>query len=504
MKRNWRSRLQVARYKLQGTSVWLQGKFKACLRALGQVSSLPARPWAGLKLACTPLGSRFQGYRHRLGQQVSGLSAYLGRQVFVVLLLVVMACTNKDAAHEHDTYTCPMHPTVISDKPGSCPVCGMDLVRKARTGEEVEITEELSRLLKSPNETVVASIKTIKGEYKSMPVNIEALGVVTYDTRNIYTIPSRIGGRLERVYLKYPFQPVKKGQKVAEIYSPELLTAQREILFLLENDSQNETLIKGAKERLQLLGASEAQISTLIKRKEPQNTFTIYSPYEGYVVSETQQAPAAPVSPQASSTPNAGGMNDGMGTTSGSSAMNTPTSTIASITESLMREGSYVTAGQTLFKIVNTSALRVELNLPAASASTIRKGTDVVLDFGDGEEQTATVDFIQPFFDEGQEFLTIRVYTEKSDKLHIGHLVKAKLTSSSLEAMWVPKAAVLDLGVDKIVFIKDKNVLKPQKVTVGTRTNDALEIKQGLTSSDEIAANAQYLVDSESFIKTQK
>jgi multidrug efflux pump subunit AcrA (membrane-fusion protein) len=146
----------------------------------------------------------------------------------------------------------------------------------------------------------------------------------------------------------------------------------------------------------------------------------------------------------------------------------------------------------------------VELNLPAASASTIRKGTDVVLDFGDGEEQTATVDFIQPFFDEGQEFLTIRVYTEKSDKLHIGHLVKAKLTSSSLEAMWVPKAAVLDLGVDKIVFIKDKNVLKPQKVTVGTRTNDALEIKQGLTSSDEIAANAQYLVDSESFIKTQK
>ena len=74
-------------------------------------------------------------------------------------------------------------------------------------------------------------------------------GVVTYDTRNIYTIPTRIGGRLERVYLKYAFQKVSKGQKVAEIYSPELLTAQRELLFLVENDAENTTLIESAKEK---------------------------------------------------------------------------------------------------------------------------------------------------------------------------------------------------------------------------------------------------------------
>jgi multidrug efflux pump subunit AcrA (membrane-fusion protein) len=336
-----------------------------------------------------------------------------------------------------------------------------------------------------------------------MSIKTEAQGIVTYDTRNLYTIPVRIGGRLEKVYLKYAFQSVKKGQKVADIYSPELLTAQRELLFLLENDSQNESLIKGAKERLLLLGASDSQINALIQRKEPQSTFSIYSPYDGYVISENQQIPAAPITRASASTTSSGGMNDGMGGASSSSTMS-GSATAAFAQESLIREGSYVTSGQTLFKVVNTSALRVELNLPSGAASGIKKGSAVALDFGNGDEQNATVDFIQPFFNEGQEFLTIRVYTKHSEKLHIGHLVKARLESASIEALWVPKESVLDLGVDNIVFVEDRKVLKPKKVVVGARTENAIEIKQGLSSSDKIAANAQYLVDSESFIKTQK
>ena len=146
---------------------------------------------------------------------------------FLPWILMLIACTNPDTAHEHDTYTCPMHPTVISDRPGTCPVCGMDLVRKYRPGEEVEITEDLSRLIKSPNETVVSSIRSVRGKYKSIPVVVPAQGVVTYDTRNIFTISARVSGRLENVYLKYTFQKINKGDKVAEIYSPELIAAQR-------------------------------------------------------------------------------------------------------------------------------------------------------------------------------------------------------------------------------------------------------------------------------------
>jgi Cu(I)/Ag(I) efflux system membrane fusion protein len=168
----------------------------------------------------------------------------------------------------------------------------MDLVRKARPGEEVEITEDLARLIKSPNEVVVASIKTVKAEYKSLPATVQAQGVVTYDTRYVYNIPARIGGRLEKVYLKYAFQPVRKGQKVADIYSPELLTAQRELLYLTENDKDNEELIRSAKSKLLLLGASEKQVEEIIARKEAVYTFSIFSGYDGYVISENQRAPA--------------------------------------------------------------------------------------------------------------------------------------------------------------------------------------------------------------------
>ncbi len=431
-------------------------------------------------------------------------NSLLPATILVMILAFVSSC-NKGGEHaEHaDTYTCPMHPTVISDKPGTCPVCGMDLVRKARPGEEVEITEDLSKLLKSPNETVIASIKTIKGEYKSIPVSIEAQGVVTYDTRNVYTIPTRIGGRLEKVFLKYSFQQVRKGQKIAEIYSPELLTAQRELLFLLENDSENQGLIQSAKERLKLLGATDAQINDLVQQKEPKNTFTIYSPYDGYVISDTQQSPSAPMTPQSAAS-SGGGMSDGMGGSSSTSPSSTQGASTVSSGDQLVREGSYAASGQTLFKIVNPSALRVELNVASTLTGTVKKGGKVTLDFGDQHNDEGTIDFVQPFFNEGQEFLTVRVYTKNTERLHIGHLVKAVIESNPVEALWVPKDAVLHLGVDDVVFIKEKNVFKPKKVVAGIRTENEVEIKQGLSSSDEIASNGQYLVDSESFIKTNK
>lgn len=420
----------------------------------------------------------------------------------VVILLAVVSSCNKGRDHAEHTYTCPMHPTVISEKPGTCPVCGMDLVRKARPGEELEITEDLAKLLKSPNETVIASIKTITGEYKSMPVSTEALGIVTYDTRNIYTISTRIGGRLEKVLLKYSFQQVQKGQKVAEIYSPELQTAQRELLFLLENDSDNSSLIQSAKERLRLMGATDSQINELIQSKEPKNTFAIYSPYDGYVIYGNQQTPVAPMAAQTSQS--SGGMRDGMAGSSGTlNPAPSGTSTISS-DDQLIREGGYVAAGQTLFRIVNPSALRVELNVASTLTGAVKKGDKVVLDFGDQHADEGTIDFVQPFFNEGQEFLTVRVYTEHTDRLHIGHLVKAVIESNAVEALWIPKDAVVHLGVDDIVFIKEKNVFQPKKVVTGIRTDNQVEIRQGLSSSDEIASNGQYLVDSESFIKTTK
>ncbi len=326
-----------------------------------------------------------------------------------------------------------------------------------------------------------------------MSININAQGVVTYDTRNVHTISARIGGRLEKVFLKFPFQQVKKGQKIAEIYSPELLTAQRELLYLLENDSKNELMINSSKEKLSLLGVTESQIKELATRRIPQHTFSIYSPYNGYVVPDFKQLPAATANAPARS------MDNGMAS---SSVGSTTSPTVGSAT--LLREGAYVTFGQTLFTIVNTSALRVELSIPSTLAANLELGGEVILDLGDGVVEQAKIDFIQPFFSNGQEFVTIRVFTRNTDRLHIGHLVSAMLKGDSIEALWIPKEAVLDLGEGNVVFVETNNVLKPKRVVLGSRTKDSVEIKQGLSSTDEIAVNAQYLIDSESFIKTPK
>ncbi|HPW63701.1 MAG TPA: efflux RND transporter periplasmic adaptor subunit [Cyclobacteriaceae bacterium] len=413
-------------------------------------------------------------------------------QLFILVMMI--SCTPKDSSHDHpDTYICPMHPTVVSDKPGVCPVCAMDLVRKGRRGEEVKITEDLAKLIKSPNEVVLASIKTAKAEYKSMPVLLTIQGVVTYDTRNIYTIPARVGGRLVKVFLKYNYQPVRKGQKVAEIYSAELVSAQREFLYLLKNDPGNQLLIDAAKSKLLLLGASEKQIDQLPKTQKVTNTFSIFSPHDGFVISDDLPAPASPVNGAIKSS---GGM--GMG---GSANTARSSSEIPSVSaSSFVREGSYVTSGQTLFKIVNTNSLWIEYNVPLTQSSQIKVGDK--LEWVDQDKtKTLKIDFGEPFFSEGEDFIKLRSYYKGSD-ISVGQLVEARTQSTSVESLWIPKQALLDLGIDEIVFVKERGLFKPRKVSSGLRTGDWVQIISGLASSDELATNAQYLVDSENFIKT--
>jgi multidrug efflux pump subunit AcrA (membrane-fusion protein) len=410
--------------------------------------------------------------------------------LFLLITALLISCNNQKHAEHADTYTCPMHPTVISDKPGVCPVCGMDLVRKAREGEEVTITEDLAKLTKSPNELITSKINTIKPTYKAMTGTIAALGIVTYDSRNVYNIPAKVGGRLEKVLIKYPFQKIGKGQKIAEIYSPELMTAQREFVFLLQNDSNNMDLIESARNKLILLGLSEKQVAELARRREPEVVISLYSPYDGYVVSENQKAPMLTASLQGT------GMN----------AMAAPARSPSSATESgddLVRVGSYVSAGQTLFKVVNTSRLFVEMNVPVSQAGSIKPEEEITLDMGHGVAEKGKIDLIQPFFESGEDFLRIHAHIIRSHGASIGQLIKAKIPVSSDEGIWLPREAVVDLGLNRVVFVKERGAFKAKNVTTGMLIDGWVEIKNGVASSDELAAKAQYLVDSESFIKSK-
>jgi hypothetical protein len=159
-----------------------------------------------------------------------------------------------------------------------------------------------------------------------------------------------------------------------------------------------------------------------------------------------------------------------------------------------------VSSGQTLFKIVNANSLWIEFNVPLAQASQIKVG-DKLEWIDHSASKSLKIDFVEPFFLEGEDFIRLRSYYKGSD-ISVGQLVEANTQTTSMESLWIPQHALLDLGIDEIVFVKERGLFKPRKVSSGLHTGDWVQIINGLASSDEVATNAQYLVDSENFIKT--
>jgi membrane fusion protein, copper/silver efflux system len=420
---------------------------------------------------------------------------------FILLMIIAISCTthdHKNPSVKAGQYTCPMHPQIVEDKPGTCPICGMDLVKKGQTGEAVKITAELTYLLKPTNAMVISSIKTITPLQKEMELTTYATGLITYDTRRFTSVPIRFGGRIEKLLIKYNLQPIRRGQKILEIYSPELLTAQRDLLYLLKSDKENSPLIEGAKEKLRLLGASDAQITQLATMQESYS-FAVHSPADGYIVEEAALTAAAPSGqPQNSSS-----MDGGMASGNSLSARQTPATLSGS--ELLTREGMYVSTGQVLFKIVNTEQVWAEFDVYQQDAAFINVNDLVQLTFDNTiEKMEAKVNFIQPFFKSGERFMKVRVYLPNTtNKFRIGQLAKASFTKPSKDLIWIPITARLDLGTKEIAFVKRRGAFRPTEIVTARQSADWIEVRSGVEVSDSLAYNAQFMVDSESFIKVK-
>lgn len=433
----------------------------------------------------------------------------IGTGLSIVLFVILLsACKNnneENQAHVHDEYTCPMHPQVIQDKPGTCPICGMDLVKKSNRGNEMTITKDLKDLIKPTNTSVVAKIQTTHPERKTLVVDAMASGIINYDTRKTYSIPVRFGGRIEKLFLKYNYQPVKKGQVIMEVYSPELLTAQRELLYVFNQQKEDTQLLDASKQKLLLLGLTKEQIEKVIAEGKETFAFPVLSPYTGYIIESTASPEVQPSSLAQPTSMGGGGMGKKTSGMQPSTAMGTSSQTSSTGQQISIREGMYVTTGQSLFKVVDGARLWAELYFSANEAKQIRKGDLMELHVkGSDEVIQSRIDFIQPFFSEGKQFLQVRSYlSDKNNILRVGQLVTARLNQPGVQSFWIPKIAVLDLGVQQIVFVKDQGTFTPFRIKTGSVSNGWIEIIEGLSESSEIAANAQYMVDSESFIKVK-
>lgn len=409
--------------------------------------------------------------------------------IAVVLLAAILlfACTDQQKkpaasqAKQAAKYTCPMHPQVLEDHPGTCPICGMTLVKKAgQASEDAGIS--LNTVLKPVNNSVVSSVAAITPEQKAITTTVSANGYLDFDTRTFNNIASRFSGRIEKLYIKYAFQEIHRGQRIFDIYSPELVTAQQDLIFLSKNSSQETALIEAAKQKLLLLGMTDAQVQQVSRSGKAFYSLPVYSAYEGHV----HDMPHSQMT----------GVTD-----------NQMPPDLSGNLPLAIKEGMYVEKGQTLFNVVDPHMLWAIIKINTSSIVAIKLHQPVTMSLADDPDQTLSgqVDFIEPTVQVGDKTTSIRVYLHNMNhELKVGSLVKAGIETGDKLGLWIPRTALVDLGRTKIVWLKTGAAYSAHQVEAGITNGNEILITKGITVADSIAVNAQYLSDSESFIKTQR
>ena len=426
--------------------------------------------------------------------------------IFIVLVLLLFSCKNKTSEHEGHQNMPGMEmdsmgvqaDTMTMDEHSSMQHTGVNSDATPQHQSTVNTSNlKVNDLLMPSNQSVISQITTVKPERKTLAPLITAQGILDYDQRRFTNVAARVNGRMEKLYVKYNFQKVNKGQKLFEIYSPELVNAQNDFIFLLDGNNGNNSVLQSAEKKLELLGLNQEQIRNLRSAKKTTLTFPVVCPQDGYLVLEDDNSQTTS---SASAANSSSGMS-GMGSSSSPSVSETmPTSSLLSV-----KEGAYVLKGQTVFRIVNTDVLWALIKIFRQDVSGIKLGDKVDLKIENYPDKiSARVDFIQQFYKTDDKTVTVRVYVKNPSRSYrVGNLVTAEINGEEISALWIPTQSVVDLGNQQIVFIKKGNLFQTMRIKTGRRVQNHIEVLEGLNEEMEIASNSQYLVDSEAFIKTK-
>ncbi|MBK9338792.1 MAG: efflux RND transporter periplasmic adaptor subunit [Lewinellaceae bacterium] len=258
---------------------------------------------------------------------------------------------------------------------------------------------DLDMLLKPTYEYVLSTVKTLHPEQRTMPLRLDAPGYLAYDPRLLNVVSARFGGRIERLYARYPYQPVRKGQRILDIYSRNC-HGTTGTDFLLENDPANTILLENARKRLSLLGLTGEQIRQVETERKPLLSLPVFSLYSGLIfdnsVSLNNTASAAP------------GMNENMNNTA-APAQTVPAS--AGPGELSLKEGMYVQAGQRLFGLQSLATVWAMLEFYPSDVSMLNTGQAVEIHVEPFERPfKSKIDYIEPLYSSGGKNLRARVY----------------------------------------------------------------------------------------------
>ena len=383
------------------------------------------------------------------------------------ITLIAFACSKNEATHEHDhatttpaaaKYTCPMHPQVIKDAPGTCPVCGMDLVPVSSaqaSANSIMLTNSQIRL---------ANITTQKAGMHSVgEASIVNARLVTNEEKT-EIISSRAAGRVERLFIKETGRSVKQGEPLYELYSESLLTLQREYLLAKEQfetlgkqEPRYESFFKASERKLLLYGLTQRQIGQLSNSKSLQPRVTFVAPTSGIV------------------------------------------------TEIQATEGQYIAEGAILYRIENIDKLWVEAELYPNETAYIKTGDKVNVRISgfENDPAEATVTFLSPEYKGNTQVTIVRAILDNTQHRYTpGLQAQVILNHSSKQSLAIPVDAVIRSEKGTHVYIQNgRNTFQPRMVKTGLEDFNRVEITEGLHAGDTVAVTGAYLLYSEMILK---
>ena len=380
--------------------------------------------------------------------------------------------------HAIQLYTCSMHPFIIKDKPGTCPICAMELIKKiesapvggvAQTAEQKQQADMLGHVSLSPTQRVMANVATVEAKLAPLSKEINAVGIVQYDQSRQSKVTAWIAGRIDKLHVNTVGAFVSKDKPVAELYSPDLLATQQEYLLAVKSREQlkdspipsisqnGDGLVASAKQRLMLFGVKESQIAELEKAGKPNIRIPIYTPQSGVVI------------------------------------------------EKMVQQGQYVNVGEPLFSVADLSSVWVEMEIYENEFTNVRIGQQVEIRSQSypGRPFAGRVAFIYPFLDPKTRTVKARVeMANPGMKLKPDMFVNAIIKVPLGSAIVVPVTAVMDTGKRQVVWVESSpGMFEPRNVQVGQQSDDRIQVLSGLETGDKVAVSGGYLIDSESQLK---
>lgn len=389
---------------------------------------------------------------------------------FITFSAFLFACSNgkngdEHSEHEHGKehasttkYTCPMHPQVIQDGPGECPICGMDLV-PVNKGDA-----NSNHLMLNDSQIKLANITTQKAITQSIGQSVVVNARLVENEELTEVISSRAGGRIEKLFVKETGRTVKKSEPLYELYSETVLTLQKEYLLAKEQyellgatEKRYASFLKAAERKLLLYGLSPDQISKLGQTKNIQPRITFLAPVSGVV------------------------------------------------TEISVAEGQYVPEGGALYRIEDISKLWVEAELYPSETELVKTGDKINVNINGFESSPveATITFLSPEYRSNTQITIVRAAINNPDmKYKPGMQARVIFSHSSKKALTVPVDAVIRDGKGTHLYVqKGKNTFKPQMVKTGMEDFDRVEIIEGINEGDTIVVSGAYLLYSEIVLK---